>query len=124
MMDNVKNERTLALLGRTKQFALRVMKMSDALPRMNSAKNVGCQITRSATSAAANYRAAQRARSKAEFVSKIRIVLEEIDETKFWLEIIQESNMLSEKQTELLLNESSELTAIFCSISKSSAGSK
>ncbi len=98
--------------------------MSDALPKTSSAKNIANQITRSATSTAANYRAAQRARSKAEFISKVRIALEEIDETKFWLELIQESNMLSSKQTGLLYKESDELTAIFCSISKSSTDRK
>jgi len=79
--------RTADLKARTKQFALRVMKLIDALPRTIQGRAIANQIIRSATSVAANYRAACRARSRAEFAAKIGIVEEEADETAFWLEL-------------------------------------
>jgi four helix bundle protein len=83
------------LKDRTKQFALRVMRLYRALPRREEARIIGRQILRSGTSVGANYRAACRARSKAEFVAKLGIVLEEADETVFWLELLQESSLIS-----------------------------
>ena len=118
MKDEGKNN----LLYRTKQFALRILKLADNLPKTNSGNSISKQVTRSGTSVAANYRAAQRARSRNEFVAKIRIVLEEVDETLFWLELLTESGIVAESKLKLLLKEANELTAIFCSISKSSSG--
>jgi len=85
------------LQDRTKAFALRVIKMSDALPRTRAANVITNQILRSATSMAANYRAVGRARSKAEFVSKLGIVVEEADETVFWLEMLADSGIVSQQ---------------------------
>ncbi|MEO6695831.1 MAG: four helix bundle protein [Ignavibacteria bacterium] len=81
---------------------------------------LGNQLLRCATSIGANYRAACRSRSKIEFISKIRIVEEEADESIYWLELIKESKLMSEEKISLLLKESNELTAIFTSIGKTS----
>ena len=78
-------EKHQELSARTKSFALRIMRMSDAMPKTRAGNVVGHQILRSATSVAANYRVAGRARSKAEFIAKIGIVIEEADETVLWL---------------------------------------
>jgi four helix bundle protein len=86
--------RTADLKARTKQFALRVMHLVDALPRTIQGRAIAKQIIRSATSVAANYRAAGRARSRAEFVAKIGVVKEEPDESSFWLELIVDSGSL------------------------------
>jgi len=83
-----------------------------ALPRHEEARIIGRQLLRSGTSVGANYRAACRARSKAEFVAKLGIVLEEADETVFWLELLQESRLVSEQKLALLVQEARELTAI------------
>jgi four helix bundle protein len=101
------------LSARTKSFALRIMRMSDALPKTRAGNVVGHQILRSATSVAANYRAAGRARSKAEFIAKIGIVIEEADETVLWLELLAEGNVLPAAKLEGLLTEARQLLAIF-----------
>jgi four helix bundle protein len=88
--------RTADLKTRTKQLALRAMKMVDALPQTIQGRALANQIIRSATSVAANYRAACRARSRAEFIAKIGVVEEEADETCFWLELIIDSGLLTE----------------------------
>ena len=82
------------LKKRTKKFALRIIRLVEDLPKTLSGKVVGKQILRSGTSVAANYRSSCRARSSADFISKITIVEEECDETLFWLEIIEESEMI------------------------------
>ena len=81
------------LRERTKKFALRVIRMSQAMPNTRAANVITNQILRSATSITANYRAAGRSRSKAEFVAKIGVVLEEADETVCWLELLGESGI-------------------------------
>ena len=83
------------LRNRTKEFALRVIHMSEALPRSRVADVIDNQILRSATSTAANYRAAGRSRSKAEFIARLGIVIEEADETVFWLELLRDSGSSS-----------------------------
>jgi four helix bundle protein len=103
------------LKGRSKEFALRVMRLCEALPKTYTGETVGRQLLRSATSVAANYRAACRGRSKAEFSAKLGIVIEEADESLFWLEIIVESNLLPKERVADLLREANELTAIFVS---------
>lgn len=108
------------LKDRTKQFALRVMKLVDALPKTTSAITIGRQMVRSGTSVGANYRAACRGRSKAEFISKLGIVVEEADESCFWLELIIEGELLPEAKVQPLLKEADELTAIFVSSIKTS----
>lgn len=101
------------LKARTKRFAIEIIKLFRKLPRTDDARIIGKQVLRSATSSAANYRAACRARSKAEFISKIGIVVEEIDETVFWLEIIFETDIYKSDPIEKLLKEANELLAIF-----------
>ena len=101
------------LKERTKQFALRIIKVVDALPNNVTGKAIGNQLIRCGTSVGANYRAACRGRSKAEFNSKLHIVLEEADESVFWLELIIEAKLLSKKKIESILKEANELTAIF-----------
>jgi four helix bundle protein len=100
------------LKERTKQFALRVMGLVDALPRTPKGNALAGQSVRSGTSVAANYRAACRGRSRAEFISKIGVVEEEADETALWLELIIEDKILPEKKVLPLLIEANELVAI------------
>ena len=92
--------------------------MVDALPKSKTADVLGRQILRSGTSVAANYRASCRARSQADFISKIGIVEEEADETLFWLEMIIESGLMSSEKLSKLIKEADELTAIFTSTGK------
>jgi four helix bundle protein len=116
--------RTADLKARTKQFALRVMKMVDALPRTIQGRAIAKQIIRSATSVAANYRAACRARSRAEFIAKIGVVEEEADESCFWLELIIDSGLLTEERIRSLLSEAGELVAIMAASRKSAIGNR
>ena len=116
--------RTADLKARTKQFALRVMKMVDALPRTIQGRAIAKQIIRSATSVAANYRAAFRARSRAEFIAKIGVVEEEADESCFWLELIIDSGLLTEERIPPLLSEAGELVAIMAASRKSAIGNR
>lgn len=108
------------LKKRTKAFAVSIIKMTEALPRKNSTFPVSNQIIRSATSVGANYRAALRARSKAEFIAKLGIVVEEVDETLYWLEIIVDSELASKELIGPLWLEGNELTSIFVSMLKTS----
>jgi four helix bundle protein len=103
------------LKQRTKEFALRAIKLVDALPRKLSAEVLGRQLLRSATSVGANYRSACRGRSVAEFVAKLGIVIEEADESEFWLEVITESGLMKSSRVAPLRQEASELVAIFTS---------
>ncbi len=98
---------------RTKQFALRIIKLYRSLPRTEESRVVGKQLLRSATSVAANYRATCRARSRAEFIAKMGTVVEEIDETTLWLEMLIEADIMSEKRMKNLVDEANELLAIF-----------
>ena len=107
------------LQRRTKQFALRVFKLVDALPRTVVGRAVANQLVRSATSVGANYRAACRARSRAEFAAKLGTVLEEADESLYWLEMIRDAKMLPESKISLLLQEADEITAIIAAGRKS-----
>jgi four helix bundle protein len=108
------------LKARTKSFALRVMKMTDALPRSPKAKVIANQVLRSATAVASGYRAACRARSTADWVDKIGRVLEEADETLLWLELTEDGGLLPVARVAALKKEAGELTAIFAAIHKSS----
>ena len=98
---------------RTKRFALKVLKLADTLPRSRSGMAIGNQIVRSGTSVAANYRAALRGRSKAEFIARIGIVLEEADETLFWLELTGEAGLLPIEKIAELKIEADALVRIF-----------
>jgi len=101
------------LKDRTKQFAIRIVKLFRLLPRTEEARIIGKQMLRSGTSIAANYRAVCRARSKAEFIAKIGIVVEEADETVLWLELLVDTDIVQQKRMTSLLNEANELLAIF-----------
>ena len=102
---------------RTKQFSLTVIKFSSSLPRTREADTLGRQLLRSATSIGANYREANRAVSRADFINKIGTVQKEASETQYWLEFLIESEIA--KETALSLhNEATELLAIFTSIGK------
>jgi len=98
---------------RTKAFGLRVLKLVRNLPSDVPGKVVAHQLTHSGLSVGANYRSACRARSRAEFLSKLSIVLEEADESCHWLEIIVDDSMLPKSKVSALLQEGNELTAIF-----------
>lgn len=101
------------LKERTKQFALRIIKLVDALPKTTTGRAIGNQLIRSGTSVGANYRSACHGRSKSEFAAKLGTVAEEADETCFWLELIMDGNLLPQCQIEPLFKEANELTAIF-----------
>ena len=100
------------LKKRTKAFALRVLKLVDALPKTASGRALGSQLVRSGTSVAANYRAARRAKSAAHFISKLGDVEEEADETLFWLELLEESGIVPARRLSELKKEADELVAI------------
>jgi len=100
---------------RTKQFALRVLKLVAALPNNIQGRAVGGQLVRCGTSVASNYRAACRGRSKAEFIAKLGIVEEEADESAFWLELIIDGAFIEAKRVQPLLDEANELTRIMAS---------
>ena len=100
------------LKDRTKQFALRIMRLVDALPSTPKGNAIAVQLVRSGTSVAANYRSACRGRSHAEFIAKIGVVEEEADETALWLELLIADKLMPEKKILPLLTEANELTAI------------
>src|ERR671936_793168 len=101
------------LRDRTKKFAIEIIRLSRVLPPTPDAEVLKRQVLRSGTAVAANYRAAGRARSKAEFVAKLGIVVEEADETVFWLEMMRDSGVLNGHYVDPLLREVNELLAIF-----------
>ena len=103
------------LKQRTKDFALRVMTLVDHLPNNRKGRILGDQLLRSATSVAANYRAACRARSTAEFAAKLGNVLEEADESALWMELITDGGLLKASRVSVLLAEANELAAIMFS---------
>ena len=106
-------QKAAELKQRTKGFAIRIVRLFRSLPHTPDAQTLGRQVMRSGTSVAANYRAVCRARSKAEFISKMGVVVEEADESVFWLELLVETGVLSAERTQDLLREANELLAIF-----------
>jgi len=114
-MDNKKFGKQLE--DRTKKFAIRIIKLSSSIPSTTEGYVVRNQITKSGTSVGANYREANRSRSKADFGNKIRICESESSETAYWLEIIEELGWCEKSIMELLLIEANELLAIFTSTS-------
>ncbi|HJP94628.1 MAG TPA: four helix bundle protein [Pyrinomonadaceae bacterium] len=100
---------------RTKEFALRILKLVAALPNTLQGRTVGGQLVRAGTSVGSNYRAACRGRSRAEFIAKIGVVEEEADESAFWLELIIEGGILNENRVKPLLDEANELAKIMAS---------
>jgi len=109
------------LKARTKEFALRIIKLVGALPKSVECRAIANPLVRCGTSVAANYRATCRARSKAEFIAKIGVVLEEADEALLWLELISEANLLPVRRVDALLAEANELVAIMVTSRKSAA---
>lgn len=101
------------LQDRTKQFHIDIIRFCSDFPKTAAGFEIAKQILRSAGSIAANYRATNRAKSKADFIYKIQIVLEESDESLYWLEVIEQSGIKTGNETRKLLNEANELTAIF-----------
>ncbi len=101
------------LRKRTGSFALAVVRLCREVPRTTEGFVIGKQLLRSGTSVAANYRAVQRARSRAEFASKMGIVVEEADETQFWLELLEQANIMDSRRLAPVKQEVTELLAIF-----------
>ena len=114
----------LDLKIRTKTFALRIIKLFSSLPRTPEAQVIGKQVLRSGTSVGAQYREACRARSNAEFISKMESSLQELDETSYWLELLVEGEMVKPAKLRELQNETNELTAIFVSSVKTAKSRK
>jgi four helix bundle protein len=110
LMDKIEHREQFKI--RTKQFALRIIKLFQALPKSEDAHILGKQLLRSATSVAANYRAACRARSKAEFFSKLSIVVEEADEVQLWLELLGEAGIVKPERLAALSTEATEILKI------------
>lgn len=100
------------LKKRTKQFGLRVIRLVESLPKTKAASTIGGQLLRSGTSVGANYRAACRGRSKAEFIAKLGIVEEEADESAYWIEMLIEAKIVKLDVVRNLLTEAEELTSI------------
>lgn len=113
-----------ALKDRTKRFALLVIRLCQGLPRSQAGTIITRQLLRSSTSVGANYRAVCRARSGADFVSKLGVVLEEADETLFWLELLVDSGVAQLEKTAPLLKEANELVSIFVASLRTAKGLK
>ena len=107
-----RNETPTELRVRTKQFALRIIRLYSALPNGTSAQVIGKQLLRSGTSVGAHYREASRARSDAEFISKLEMGLQELDETAYWLELLAESEIVPAERLGEMRKEADELLAI------------
>jgi four helix bundle protein len=106
------------LKRRTKKFGLAVIKLVESLPSSQTARVIGNQLLRSALSVGANYRAACRARSKADFISKVGITIEEADESQHWLEMLGEAGLVPQDKLEPLAKEADELIAILTASAK------
>ena len=101
------------LKKRTKQFGLRMIRLVESLPSSQTARTIGNQLLRSGMSVGANYRAACRGRSKADFIAKAGISLEEADECLYWIEMLQEAGIIPVEKMKDLMKEADELVAIF-----------
>jgi four helix bundle protein len=117
-MNPRKNLRMPDLRDRTRAYAVRIIRLHDALPVRGAARVLGDQIARSGTSVGAHYREAIRARSAAEYIAKLNAGLMELEETLYWLELIEESGCISARKLALLKIETGELIAIFVSLIK------
>lgn len=111
--DSLRGMNANDLKERTMEFAVRVLHMVDQLPRSVGGQTIARQVARSGTSVAANYRAALRSKSRADFVNKITIVLEEADETSFWIELSSRAKLLPDARVAGLLDEAGQLSRIF-----------
>ena len=121
----MKNEKTplVELSARTKEFALRMIRLYCSLPKNTQAQVLGKQALRSGTSVGANFREAKRSRSKAEFISIIGVCIKELDETAYWLELLVESDIVSSRKLKDLYHECDQLIAILTTISKKTKAS-
>jgi four helix bundle protein len=117
MNEKPEAERT-DLRVRTKQFALRVIRLFSALPKRTEAQVIGKQVLRSGNSVGANFREAHRARSDAEFVSKLGDCLKELEETSYWLELLADAEIVPADRLAPLLDECNQLLAIITTIAK------
>jgi len=111
ILESLMNEAELKT--RTKKFGLRVIRLVESLPSTQTARTIGNQLLRSGMSVGANYRAACRGRSKADFVAKAGISLEEADECLYWMEMLQEAGIIPAEKLKDLMKEADELVAIF-----------
>jgi four helix bundle protein len=116
--ENMAEQAPLDLKIRTKQFALRMIRLYTSLPKTTEAQVIGKQVLRSGTSVGAQYREAQRAKSDADFINKVEGSLQELDETGYWLELLKDSGIFSVEKLNPLLKETDELTAILVTIVK------
>ena len=124
-MENIsKNEFAEKFRSRTKKFVVDNIRLYQTLPKTEEAKIVGRQLLRSSSSVGANYRAACRARSQAEFHSKISIVVEEADESVFWMEVMIEAGILSPEKIEKLMTEGNEILKVAASARKTVSENK
>lgn len=121
---NTRKEKNHDLKKRTKEFSLRVLRLVDSLPNTLVARTIGGQLARSSTSVAANYRAACRARSNADFIAKLGIVEEECDESVFWMEMLVDYGLVELHKAAQLIDEGGQLTAIFVSSINTARGHK
>ena len=112
----MENETPQDLRTRTTDFALRIIKLYTSLPKTSEAQVLGKQVLRSGTSVGANYREGHRAKSDADIVNKFETVLQELDETDYWLELLVKSNIMAAAKADPLRKEASELLAIFTTI--------
>ena len=112
----MENENPQDLRTRTTDFALRIIKLYTSLPKTSEAQVLGKQVLRSGTSVGANYREGHRAKSDADIVNKFETVLQELDETDYWLELLVKSNIMVAAKADPLRKETSELLAIFTTI--------
>jgi four helix bundle protein len=119
---DIRNGTFQELQTRTRKFALRIVKLFRSVPKTDDARILGKQLLRSGTSIGANYRAACRARSRAEFVAKLGIVLEEAGETAFWLELMRDAEIFPEAKLGEVVQEAKELVAIFVASVKTAKG--
>ena len=112
------------LIDRTKKYALRIIKLYSALPKDTISQTLGKQLLRSGTSVGANYREGHRGRSKAEFIAKLGDSLRELEESAYWLELLEEANIFPVEWLAELMDETNQLTAIFVTIIKKARESK
>ena len=115
-MKSAKTEKLPDLKERTKAFALRIIRLYSALPKTTEAQVIGKQVLRSGTSVGAHYREAQRAKSNADFISKIEGGLQELEETAYWLELLSDAGIVAQERLKPLPDETEELTAVFVTI--------
>ena len=109
---------------RTKEFALRIIRLVESLPNTRTASTIGNQLIRCGTSVGANYRAASRARSEADFIAKLGIIEEEADESMFWLELLIETEIVKKEMLDSLLQETNEIVAMTVSSINTTRGKK